>query len=783
MPNQSSVGTLLMNVALQWDRATEAFEEFVPDIEAALETSLPEVRQELQKLKDSVVRLKREAQQPTVVLATTGTTSSGKSTIANVLVGDALLPKAVQEMSAGVVTIEHDQIRRLKVTDTKNAKWETGEWTDLSAEEIQDRLAKLMEAYRNALDGLAPHECEEIEPPSCTVQWPTRLGLNADAFGLPKGCKIRILDLPGLKYVDDNLNGDVVKREAKGAMCIVAYNSYETDANKQAALLNQVVDQVKVLGGSPARMMFILNRIDAFLTDPNPEESEKVFTHRVTHAVQSKLREALPEYADEIKKILPLGFSSEPALMTLMADNPNSSAESQETAISNLDKHYNALFPREFLNELPRSASRFSAQEKKEFVQIGSKGARLDRFEATLRDHIAKNLPELLLPHLVQEASEPARNVLRFLDTRISTFKLLREQEVEDAQQRLEEINQQLMASQAEVLGLVGPLRDLPEDEDLQIHLVNAGEILSSGLGLNAAPLWSVFHDIVKQPLDRLMAYTWESGTQEGGHDELLDGIGGKELQKSLRNLMAGPYGAISQTGGKIEDSQAEQTKKDLNAFSRALTNTANRLLVRESEIQGKRLENLLQEIETKIAEQLGKNANEILAANGHQFKGLGDLFHRQFSIPKLQIQRIHFEPDIERWSETLKEVNIVKQQRWKYIPFFTKSVVVTIEKSASGMKFGSYESILASFGGSFETSNLEDSVREWLVESIKGFDHELESTLEAGVNEYRRQLQDRLKELKKGVQVKVRIVESHEKGIDKLRQRVQDGEDWRKLK
>ena len=72
-----------------------------------------------------------------------------------------------------------------------------------------------------------------------------------------------MLDLPGLSYVGDESNMEVIK-QCREALCLVTYNSQETDPQKIKTLLLQVVEEVKGLGGAPKRMLFILNKIDVF---------------------------------------------------------------------------------------------------------------------------------------------------------------------------------------------------------------------------------------------------------------------------------------------------------------------------------------------------------------------------------------------------------------------------------------------------------------------------------------------------------------------------------------
>lgn len=91
-----------------------------------------------------------ELRHPTLILATTGTTSSGKSTLVNFLCGADIVPMAQREMSAGTVTIEYSKEKALTIEKTPGALWECGKWEKISDEDIYSRLYHLMKAYIKA---------------------------------------------------------------------------------------------------------------------------------------------------------------------------------------------------------------------------------------------------------------------------------------------------------------------------------------------------------------------------------------------------------------------------------------------------------------------------------------------------------------------------------------------------------------------------------------------------------------------------------------------------------
>ncbi|MGJ5675394.1 MAG: hypothetical protein ACR9NN_17570 [Nostochopsis sp.] len=57
--------------------------------------------------------------------------------------------------------------------------------------------------------------------------------------------------------------------------------------------MQEVVQQVKDLGGSPARMLFALNRIDVFRADRNWPETENRFVENTIRSIKNELTEQL----------------------------------------------------------------------------------------------------------------------------------------------------------------------------------------------------------------------------------------------------------------------------------------------------------------------------------------------------------------------------------------------------------------------------------------------------------------------------------------------------------
>jgi hypothetical protein len=386
---------IFSSIRAEVEQISADWESFAAKVGAELPASYQaELQQLATDLTDAKDVLCDELAHPTLILATTGTTSSGKSTLVNLLCGAEILPVAVQEMSAGVVTVEYSEIPALEIHDTPGAIWECGRWENLSDGDIYDRLDRLMKTYLQSKED----EQTGVACPQSTIYYPFRLVKESNLLDLPPGTTVKIMDLPGLAYVGDEGNAAVI-RNSRDALCLVTYNSAETDRYKVAKLLDEVVEQVKELGGSPARMLFVLNRIDVFRTDKDWPESEERFVQRTEKDIKAKLADYLPEYTDEIENVQIVKLSALPALLSL-------GMKSDRSAATRLDKNFNFLIPEDILDDLPRNVQKWSEYECGRVADAVWQTAYAERFHDDLKNHIQINFPQLIIPQSVIKFKE-----------------------------------------------------------------------------------------------------------------------------------------------------------------------------------------------------------------------------------------------------------------------------------------------------------------------------------------------------------------------------------------
>jgi GTPase Era involved in 16S rRNA processing len=384
-------------LAKYWNNFSTEISEHLPD------TYQPGMQELSMKLDEALSNLVDQLRNPTLTLATTGTTSSGKSTLVNLLCGAEIVPVAVSEMSAGAVTIEYSKEKSLIIHETPGALWECGEWRGIREEKIYQRLYEAMISYIENREKQPNLAC-----PQSTIFYPFRL-VKESKLELPQGTRVKILDLPGLAYVGDQGNANVIQ-QCREALCIVTYNSAETDAQKVKSLLQEVVQQVKDLGGSPARMLFTLNRIDVFRSDRNWPETENRFFENAIRSIKGELTEQLKEYTEEIEKLQVVKLSTWPALLALQIQNHDEIFSVE--ACKKADNNFNGLIDEDILEDLPRNVQKWSRHDRNRVSESLWKKSYAEEFQQHLREHITEHFPQLVIPQIIERFNVAAGNAV-----------------------------------------------------------------------------------------------------------------------------------------------------------------------------------------------------------------------------------------------------------------------------------------------------------------------------------------------------------------------------------
>ncbi len=224
-----------------------------PGIKSCLEEFLTVYQEAVQRLENPCFRI-----------ATIGTTSSGKSTIVNALIGRKIAPIEAGEMSGGVLTLKHSQEQKLMIAQTEDAAWDTGEWTGLSDDDLYQRIRTVMHSYHDV------RKKREYVAPQITAYLPLLPACDISLLGLPQGIGIELIDLPGLKSVQDRTNLATIQKQVNKAFSLVALDYMQVDDDHRKRLLEELKKVVQYLQGRTDSMIFILNRVDQRGADDLP---------------------------------------------------------------------------------------------------------------------------------------------------------------------------------------------------------------------------------------------------------------------------------------------------------------------------------------------------------------------------------------------------------------------------------------------------------------------------------------------------------------------------------
>jgi GTPase Era involved in 16S rRNA processing len=806
--NLTKAEVILNRTLAKWELAQARINEVANGLRDAIgeEVFTPqslEFVQANEELSLAVAKIRQMAERPEVRIAATGTTSSGKSTLLNMLIGDDLLPTAVEEKSAGVVSVEHHpDLRQMVVEMTPGATWETGCWGDgLSTDAVRERLHSVMDQYRHHIERVQREggSMSGVLPPKVSIHWPTMIGQFPERFGLPQNARVKLIDLPGLKFVGDESNSEVLREEARKALCLVTYNAAETDDSKQATLLREVVEQVKNLQGSPVRMLFVLNRIDEFLRNGDlAEQSEKKFTNRITHQIKSELSARLHNYKNDIEKIRPIALSSLPALLSIQAEQAEQGSDKRIESLKSLETNCRLLFSEEFMDDFPRKQNLWTEAQCQRFIEYAKIKSRLPEFQARLQAHVASNLPDILLPDLVQGANVPAKKAILMLDALVAKYENDEIEKVKEQKERLDRVYKDILELKNKNIekyeNMLIDLREvLSEDrgsEDIFLKFTQSHKDFTALLDGNSTSINEVF--------ERVNVYAL--GVMQGRSiDDDLNGVAkGKGLTDAIVQLMNSPYGKQQKSNSKDEsfkflDDEAKQVGILLGNFSKDYAATVNVLMQHELSVSSDQLYQWFHTEAQALADRVEAESASICCEAG--FSGLSGSFCVDVEKRDLINVKFEMEKDILKWGSEwvskTKEIRAIEKKRiwlpwqnWKdWLRLVDKEVVKTVQVSEECAtlevpRFGGLLDVACSSSNS-NGDELFLDINRWVENVFSKFFVDLENGLKAGVTHYGDLLSKRIDELEQESGKKIENVRSYDGAIKETTSSVEQACAW----
>jgi hypothetical protein len=113
----------------------------------------------------------------------------------------------------------------------------------------------------------AARKKREYVAPQITAQVSILPACNSSLLGLPDGIGVELIDLPGLKSVQDQTNLATIQGQVNKAFSLVALDYMQVDDDHTKRLLEELKKVVEFLQGRTDSMIFILNRVDQRGTD------------------------------------------------------------------------------------------------------------------------------------------------------------------------------------------------------------------------------------------------------------------------------------------------------------------------------------------------------------------------------------------------------------------------------------------------------------------------------------------------------------------------------------
>ncbi|MDR5639664.1 dynamin family protein [Thermosynechococcus sp. PP45] len=386
----------------------------------------PHLQAILQQFYDTYTEAKERLEHPTFRIATIGTTSSGKSTLVNALIGRRIAPIEAQQMSAGILRIHHSLQNRLVINPTIG-------WQNLTDEDIYSKIKECMTRY---------HERKKVESdlpfPEIEVYCPILPVIDRLKIGLPESVNIEILDLPGLESINDQKNLKLIQDTIKGCFSIVTINYQETDSDKQETLLKELKDIVEWFGGDPKMMIFILNKIDSRTSEDDSIEKR---IQNLKAQIQTTLGLGTPP------EIIPMT-----ALFLYYAQLIHAYSESayQLDILENLLHDCANIFTREekyneeianFYDDLRRKSRRKTAltsEESKKLLDYALNISGSKIFWQTLSKYCQSSFRQSVLAPILLDFINKSKNLQAEIGTALEIKRKISIEEIEEEKQEIE---------------------------------------------------------------------------------------------------------------------------------------------------------------------------------------------------------------------------------------------------------------------------------------------------------------------------------------------------------
>ncbi|MFN8674347.1 MAG: dynamin family protein [Candidatus Sericytochromatia bacterium] len=385
---------------------------------------------------------------PEFTISTLGTTSSGKSTFVNGLLGLMLAPMDADELSAGTLKINQNSELKEKCNLIIN-----NEEKQVSYQETYNTICNIMDSYNK-------NKYKKDSPvPQISIEANFHISNNPYLLGLDNNSKIQIIDLPGLRNISDAENFKIITENVRTSFIIVLIN-YENLFNKET--VDKLYDELKIIKnsvGSTATMLFVLNKVDRRnQTDKTIQETIEDAKKRIKEKLElDKSPDIIPFNSYLFFHIQKAKFAYENAILlnnnsiefteeqlkndifNVIKNSINIIFKDQANAISSIKKNNKNLI--RDIEDLIEEEKIPSFDLFNDFYDLCFNECGADKLFKSIIERTENSLRELILYPAMYKLIDETNNFLNLLDNSITVGKINTQNEIENSKENLKKLS------------------------------------------------------------------------------------------------------------------------------------------------------------------------------------------------------------------------------------------------------------------------------------------------------------------------------------------------------
>ena len=374
---------------------------------------------------------------PCVSFTTVGTTSAGKSTLVNGLCGKRIAPVHSEETSAGELRIIHQDNSTYSCKITPHH----GSASSVKPEEYTVLEDAYIAMYREmcSYHALEANAKRNSVAPIFNIATSIKIGNDKEFFGIPDFIGVELLDLPGLKNLNDQANIGVIQNRLRYSFPIVCLDYTEADNLKRAKLISLLEGLLQDNGTA----IFVLNRYDA--RDGNDRiagiSKIELFQQEIQNILKLKNTPTVIPMSARVLHIAELliagQYETDNDLETTLWGPIRDYIETQDLD----DEHYDEIDG--FVNKLRRRLRRkemFLDEEKSKLLELANACSGYNALQQAIKEKITTSFGSVLIQPTVGKLLVEIKEFCNLVHDQYDVYKLARGEEIKKIEESLEKV-------------------------------------------------------------------------------------------------------------------------------------------------------------------------------------------------------------------------------------------------------------------------------------------------------------------------------------------------------